>query len=917
MTRYLQLVLALLLLALLTGCAGRGPVGRDNADALAAWLDAQTYSSFETFKHTGRQPERPPSPDGLTLGSPNVFAAIGADPDDLTSLDVFWADARTVRPLAKPLTVSLYLKGKGMPRGAGRDPMPLAAFPDQTLRRIAHTSIAVSESTRDDLKVTSIDFAPMAPESNFLCRWFLVENTGSASRRVRLALNFMAPGEWAEIGANTYQLGDKLAFVSDAPLSTRPEQIDLSFGHLEPGERASAAVLLVAADAARLAEHIAQAQAALPNLLDLLDQTKADWEAWCAAVPLETGDSRMDDLLDSLLCLVRTHIGTQAIHTGSLRYPHNRAWIRDSYWVQRALLELGRSEEGRLNLDFFHRAWQASGIASYYEIPTYGSTAYGYHGVELPHYLVLMVRDAERMAGVDGAAYWDMVRGCLDEAAVPPNGLQPMNGDETWLLAAPVRELDALLDNSWLLAASAEYGADLAARMGDGERSARYHSMASRARVAINSFLPRMNEAEWFAVGCGADGSRDSSLCPGVLARGAVLDVMPATEPYLAAGLLTGWHRLGYDRGIRAHPRSATVSGGTPGYVLYAAADCPGCTFVPDLARRMLDFASATGCVWEFHDMHDPAWGGEKRRLWDSAVVLMGLVHALFESRQADDGLTFVPKARAWTSTDAPAPPFDAEKLLRRSGPALILHSDSPEHAARVARDLARQRGEPFAIADFSGPPPAKASAIIISRAQAPAGWRAIPRGYWVRDWSGPPQLWVRNKGHVFVDTDPLVADLLLYLSPQRAEPLPFPDANYALAARLGELSGGEAELSAVSRFRRASGRLDLAGGRETLKVGQAEVSVRAEPDPGRGVLKLSVGAGGPRPDPVELSVTVRAGWWLLNARDMSGRWDRVRNPVGEVRLPDGRVRLVYSFAEGEEPVHLTFELTRLKVPGA
>ncbi|MCJ7750828.1 MAG: hypothetical protein MUQ65_07005, partial [Armatimonadetes bacterium] len=321
MTRYLQLVLALFLLALLTGCAGRGPVGRDNADALAAWLDAQTYSSFETFKHTGRQPERPPSPDGLTLGSPNVFAAIGADPDDLTSLDVFWADARTVRPLAKPLTVSLYLQGKGMPRGAGRDPIPLAAFPDQTLRRVAHTSIAVSESTRDDLKVTSIDFAPMAPEDNFLCRWFLVENTGSASRRVGLALKFMAPGEWAEIEANTHQLGDKLAFVSDAPLRTRPEQIDVSLGRLKPGERAAAAVLLVATKEAGLTEHIAQAQAALPNLLDLLDQTKADWEAWCAAVPLKTGDSRMDDLLDSLLCLVRTHIGPQAIHTGSLRYP--------------------------------------------------------------------------------------------------------------------------------------------------------------------------------------------------------------------------------------------------------------------------------------------------------------------------------------------------------------------------------------------------------------------------------------------------------------------------------------------------------------------------------------------------------------------------------------------------------------------
>jgi len=953
----------LLALALLPGCAGRSPVGRQNADALAAWLDQQTFSSFETFKHTGKKPEYPPSPDGLTLGSPNVFAAIGTDPDDLTSLDIFWGDSRTLRPLAKPLTVSLRLRGRGLGQPAARDAIPLAGFPDQTLRRVTHTSIAVSDSARDDLKVTCIDFAPMAPEHNFLCRWFLVENTGDASRRLQLTFNLMAPGEWTEIDANTHQLGDKLAVLSDTSLRTGQDRIDISLGRLKPGQRASAAVLLVAADTARLKEHVAQARAALPNLLDLLDQTKADWEAWCAALPLKTGDRRLDDLLDSLLCLVRSHIGPQAIHTGSLRYPHNRAWIRDSYWVQRALLELGRTAEGTLNLDFFHRAWRQSGIASYYEIPDRSSTAYGYHGVELPHYLVLMVRDAEQMAGVDGAAYWDMVSGCLDEAAVPANGLQPMNGDETWLLAAPVRELDALLDNSWLLAASAAYGADLAARMGDAERSARYHSIASRARLAINSFLPRINQAEWFAVGCGADGSLDSSLCPGVLARGAVLGVMPATEPYLAAGLITGWYRLGYERGIRTHPRSATISGGTPGYVLYAAADCPGCTFLPELARRLPDFASATGCVWEFHDMYDPAWGGEKRRLWDSAVVLMGLVHALFETRHSDDGLTFVPKARIPTRTDGPAPSFDAEKLLRRSGPALLLHSDSPEHAARVARDLLRQRGQPVAIADFTGQPPADTSAIIISRAPPPAGWRALPRGYWVRDWSGPPQLWVRNKGHVYLDTDPLLTDALLYLAPQRAEPLPFPDADFALAARFGWLPSDQpapaaadrspdghtttegaaepagapagraenragradraadssayrfAEVSAVSRFRRAGGRLDLAGGKTTLKAAAAELTVKADPDPQRRLLHLAVTAAPSRPDPADLTVTLPPGWWLLNARDMTGKWDRLRDPVGEIRLPDGQIRLVYSFSPGDEAIYLTFDLARLELP--
>ena len=84
MTHSIQFALALSLLAILTGCGSRGPVGRDDAEALAAWIDGQIFSSFETFNHTGRQPEQPPSYDGLTLGSPNVFAAIGTEPDDLS-----------------------------------------------------------------------------------------------------------------------------------------------------------------------------------------------------------------------------------------------------------------------------------------------------------------------------------------------------------------------------------------------------------------------------------------------------------------------------------------------------------------------------------------------------------------------------------------------------------------------------------------------------------------------------------------------------------------------------------------------------------------------------------------------------------------------------------------------------------------
>ena len=915
MNRTLQLLVGLLTLALLSGCAGGGRVARARAEALAGWIETQSYSTWGTFKHERQEPKTPASPDGLTLGSPSVFAVIGCKPDDLTSLDVFWADQRTVRPFARPLAIAVRTTGGG-------EAVPLARFPDQTLRRVRHTTIAVSQSETEELRVSWVDFAPMKPEDSFLVRWFLVENTGKSRLRPSLAINMMASGEWTRPGARVWQRGDSLALVSDATLRSREDSVEVSMGRLLPGQRAAAALLLVAAsDPARLPAHIACAESALPRLQELLQETKANWEAWCARAPLKSGDERTDDLLDSLLCLVRAHIGPEAIHTGSLRYPHNRAWVRDSYWVQRALLELGRTEEARLNLDFFHRAWRASGTASYYKIPSGAGVGYGYHGVELPHYLVLMVRDAERMAGVDSLEYWDMVRGCLDEAAVPPDGLQPMNGDETWLLAAPVRELDHLLDNLWLLIASMEYGADLANRAGDGEGADRYRELAARGRGALQQFTPNGYQPQWYAVGLGGDGSLDFSLCPEVFARGAILGVLPPSGGWLTNGLVFSWEQLNFERGIRTHSRSATISGGTPGYVLYAAADSEICDslFNRELARRMLRFASATGCVWEYHDLHDPAWGGEKRRLWDSAVLLMGMVHALFDREQRDGQTAFVAKGPpAAIRFERPAPPLlnaqAATALVEACGPALILHERSPQHAARIARELLRQRQQQYAIAPYPGTPPSDRSAIIVSPAPPPSGWRSAHTGYWLREWSGPPQVWVVSKGNVYRDTEPLLRELLAALTPQRAKPLPYPDANYELVSHCGEMPSGKAEVLAVSALRRATGSLSLAGGRVSLKLGEMEFAAKAAADRERRLLQLTVSAAAPRPEPAELTVTLPPGWWVVYARDMTGRWDRVNDPVCEIRLPDGRLRLVYSFHPGLDALYLTFDLARLAV---
>jgi hypothetical protein len=284
-------------LALVCGCGGRGS-RRGGTAALREWLNQQTFSSYGTFKHKGAQTEYPASPDGLTLGSPNVFAAVGTDPEDLSSLEVFWGDSRTVRPLAKPLTLSLRARGRGLPRGRAARLISFSALPDQTLRRVRHTAIAVSESSGLGLRITCVDFAPMAAQENYLARWFLVENTGKAARTVSLDMDITAQGEWRALDARSYQVGERLALVSNTRLHRREERIELRVGTVRPGRGVTAAVLLVATEPKKLPADVEQARSALKRLPELLEATKTDWEEWCARTPLRTGDARMDDLLD-------------------------------------------------------------------------------------------------------------------------------------------------------------------------------------------------------------------------------------------------------------------------------------------------------------------------------------------------------------------------------------------------------------------------------------------------------------------------------------------------------------------------------------------------------------------------------------------------------------------------------------------
>ena len=271
-------------LALLAGCAREAMVARARAETLAQWLAAQSYSSWSTFKREGQSPRTPASPDGLTLGSPNVFAAIGCDPEDLSAVEALWGDRRTARPLAGKLTVAVRT-------GTDEDDrVPLSECESQTLQRVRHTSIAVSRSEGDGFSVTCVDFAPMGEEDNLLVRWFLIENTGQAARRVGLAFHLAAMGEWEKSGSRGWRRGGRLGVVSDGDLTPREDWLESGLRKLQPGERRAFSLLLVPArEAKRLALYTERAEAALARLPELLEETRLEWEEWR---PRAAGDGR-------------------------------------------------------------------------------------------------------------------------------------------------------------------------------------------------------------------------------------------------------------------------------------------------------------------------------------------------------------------------------------------------------------------------------------------------------------------------------------------------------------------------------------------------------------------------------------------------------------------------------------------------
>lgn len=303
--------------------------------------------------------------------------------------------------------------------------------------------------------------------------------------------------------------------------------------------------------------------------------------------------------------------------------------------------------------------------------------------------------------------------------------------------------------------------------------------------------------------------------------------------------------------------------GGTPGYVLYAAShlDLP---FAPDLVHQIQRLSAPMGNFWELHDTQDPAWGTEKRRLWDSAVVLAGLVHHLFGITPTADGVIVNPKpprdgwvecsdyrigahrlgmratptslSLTWdgkTILDEEKPVGAVirdgvvTKTFPRAAPALpsaqeqvgwpaqiarfvggatprfvILHDNAPNHARRIGVEILKHKRfvVPIEPLDRERLGAGQYGNAVIIAKSIP------PAGdgrYPVVRQGSALQVWIEDTGHVWADTDPLVDDLVRFSPPPppRGEhPMPAPNASHDLARRVGAAPSDPVRVQISSR---------------------------------------------------------------------------------------------------------------------
>lgn len=648
---------------------------------LREWLRYRTDSVWATYRTRSKSRagwQQPRHPDGFNFGNDEVHACMGLDKwggPDLSRLDVLVGQSRNVRSLGSDVGGLTYALAFG--RGADRTRTFLAECPEQRLSRVKGTAIVHTQiKTAHSLDVCMASFAPRDPDLNAVVQVVSVLNATARTvkdmgfemlmrrRACRHRLERIGRDAlvWRLLSPREGCRGHLGVLADQHPRVVRRTWFDLAgvkvamLGvttipvSLAPGEAWTACFALVPARDTDMASRMARTRPVVDNPRRALDRTGAAWRDWIDRVTIRSGDRNVDELVESIRVLVKCFERKDGYHCclAGMDCFYDLAVIRDNYWIQRGLQAAGASAEARKDWDNIYRLWKKNGLCpQYLRLPASsnrqpkvrGGSTYGgcEPRVEVPAYYVLMLKSMCEWSGADPAAYYDVVRDAMGTVVFTREYLQVLQSDETWIWACFFNSLDEMLDNSLLLIAAARFASRLAQRLERHGDARRFREIERRARAGVEKHMVS-DRLGRYVYARSRDGTHDETPIANVMSRFLTLPCPDMDPGRVYRGLEDCWQVLRYGEGIRSDSRSTIFTGNSPGYFLYALTDIEH-PAAPDLVRRLLRAAAATGCVWEIADVLDGKFAGEKRRAWDSAVVLMGLMHYLFGVRPDGDGV--------------------------------------------------------------------------------------------------------------------------------------------------------------------------------------------------------------------------------------------------------------------------------------
>lgn len=553
--------------------------------------------------------------------------------------------------------------------------LPAPLWRMRRARRLRHAPVVNTVAQAVPLELSSIDFAPSAPDLPVICRAVRVRNASPVPRRVAvrcyiglqdmvtrhcqlfsphglpgrhsLGYNRAAPdGE----GGLVFESESRVLLVATDPPAGQvaiggqgqpvwdakapPVAIEavrnpadgfvrVELGELAPGEAKQFCLYLATGpDPTAAREILAEARSRGPERL--LQSTVAHWQKEREGARFATSDPRLTDLIDALRDTV----------VQMSRRPHGH--IRVGYYYNRAILKCGAHQRAGDNLSQVIENWRLGGITNEYH--SFGATSYWYDHAEIPQLLTMLVKDYHDWTGDDAmlTEARPLVEDCMAFLALTDRGLQILSGDETYRYCTVTDPWAENADNSFAAVCCLEW----AARVWP-EHLQDYAPLAACIRAAIDRHLvlPEGRYAHYVT----ANGWRDERPIADIMLRPLLLGYASPRDAVVRRSVEDVWRYNRLPDGTITTDPVFYQSGQGACLMLQSLAEFDS-SVASEYFWSFVDAAPATGGWWEYTDNQDTTKSGG-RLLGPEPLpsALEGLLHYLFGHKPVAGGLEVAP----------------------------------------------------------------------------------------------------------------------------------------------------------------------------------------------------------------------------------------------------------------------------------